>query len=309
MSARRSFPWAAGLLAVLMAITAACGGADDETAAPSQALDGYVLVAGQRIHFKVQGEGDEVLILLHGFGGNAFSFRHQMGPLSTRRRVYAVDLLGFGYSDRPLDGDYSLAGQARLVAGFMDALKIERAAVAGHSIGGAVALRLALDYPQKVTRLILIDPALGGGGEETGGDFMSRMGGGLVGQGRDPVEALVRQILLNSYYDDSLVTEEVVEGYARPLRDIPLDELVALLAKMARDNPGGSAVPDAERVRQPVLVVWGAEDEIIPIAGVEDLRRRIPHAQVEIVEAAGHLPMEEKPDIVNDLIRAFLKTD
>src|SRR4030042_265658 len=115
-------------------------------------------VDGVDLHYVDAGNGPP-LLLLHGLGGSTFGFRRLIPILSPRFRLLALDLKGFGYSERPLDGDYSLTAQARLAKDFLDALNIERAAVLGHSLGGAIAMRLAVDFPERVERLILVSSA------------------------------------------------------------------------------------------------------------------------------------------------------
>jgi pimeloyl-ACP methyl ester carboxylesterase len=116
-----------------------------------------VEVDGVPIHYVEAGQGKAVL-LIHGLGASTFSFRHTIPELAQRYRVIALDLKGFGYSARP-QSDYSLTAQAALVRQVMDRLGVERAAVVGHSMGGAVAMRLALGYPERVSRLVLVASA------------------------------------------------------------------------------------------------------------------------------------------------------
>ena len=117
-----------------------------------------IRLEGVAIHYVDKGQGPP-LVLIHGLGGCIYNFRYNIPVLAERLRVVALDLKGFGYSERPVASDYSLTAQARLVGGLMDHLGISRAAVLGHSMGGAIALRLATISPEKVDRLILVGSA------------------------------------------------------------------------------------------------------------------------------------------------------
>ena len=117
--------------------------------------DKFVMVNGQTIHYLKQGNG-KPLILVHGFAGSTYTWRKLTPLLADRYTVYALDLLGFGLSDKPPDGNYALESQGRLVIGFLEALHIPHAAIAGHSMGGVVVGYAALDAPSKVDELILV---------------------------------------------------------------------------------------------------------------------------------------------------------
>jgi len=120
-----------------------------------------VAVDGLLLHYLDVGQGPPVL-LLHGMGGSLANFPRTIELLSQGRRVVALDLAGFGLSDRPRQADLTPQGQARLVWGVMQALGIERADVIGHSLGGAIALHLAARYPQAVGKLVLVSSAVPG---------------------------------------------------------------------------------------------------------------------------------------------------
>src|SRR2546427_2461709 len=118
-------------------------------------------IEGTGIHYVERGSGP-ALVLIHGFGGHTYSFRHQIPAFAADYRVVAVDLKGFGYSEKPRNSDYSLTWQAGMVAKLMEALGIARADVVGHSMGGEVAMRLAAAYPEKVEKLVLAASVSGG---------------------------------------------------------------------------------------------------------------------------------------------------
>ncbi len=263
----------------------------------------FIDADGLRLHYVEAGEGDPVL-LIHGFGASTFSYRFAIPELAQHYRVVALDLKGFGYSERPTSSDYSLTAQADLVGRAMDRLGIERAAVVGHSMGGAVAMRLALRHPDRVSRLVLVDSAT-----------ERHMARALL-PGRMLVlfvpiiatltvhrRAFRRFALRNAVHDPAHVTPEVVEGYMRPTRFKGYARgMAALLAGRGHDEPLA-----LERIAQPTLILWGEHDRWLPPSEGEALAKSIPNAQLVLVRGAGHLPLEEQPDESNKALLEFLR--
>ena len=264
----------------------------------------YVDVQGSRVHYVEAGRGEPV-VLIHGIFASTFSFRHTIPELAQQHRVVAFDLRGFGYTDMPEDADYSLTAQTTLVHDAMARLGIERAGVIGHSMGGDVAMRLALSYPKSVSRLVLVDSVTG---HET-----SR---------RHRLPALVRPLLplvaglslntrsirrglLSAVHDPAHVTEDVVAGYELPMHVRGrLRAFRMLMAHRERDLP-----VEPERITQPTLVLWGEHDRWIPIEHGEELAQRIPNARFAVVRSAGHLPLEEQPVDTTRMLLDFLRVE
>lgn len=272
---------------------------DPETAgAPGTFAD----VDGVRVHYVDAGKGDPV-VLIHGWNGSTFSFRYTIPELARSHRVIALDLLGFGYSGRPARGDYSVTAQARLVTGLLDRLGIERAAVVGHSMGGGIAMQLALSRPERVERLVLVDSA---SAEDV---QRSHRSGKLVPQ----FLFLLTPLLLHpgrmqraayrlAVHDPALVTREAVEGYIRPLR---MQGHLRALSRQMRDR-GRSIPTDPGKIPQPTLLLWGEHDRVVPISSGRDLAQRISGARFEVIRSAGHLPLEEQSETCNRLLLEFL---
>jgi 2-hydroxymuconate-semialdehyde hydrolase len=262
-----------------------------------------VEVDGVRLHYVEAGSGPP-LLLLHGLNGSTFGFRLLMPYLTSRFRVIALDLMGFGYSDRPQHRDYSLGAQARLVAGFLDARGIPKASVLGHSLGGAVAMHLALEYPERVERLILVSSA--SDSETRRGLRSSRLVRPLL-----PVVAAFtvqnqrfrRMSLRSACYDPAFVTPEMIEGYMAPTRVRGhLRALGSLMVDRRKDLP-----LDPSAISQPVLIIWGAADRWLPAAHGERLRALIPNSRMTVVENAGHLVLEEQPEESAHALVDFLR--
>ena len=262
-----------------------------------------VEVDGVDLHYVEAGSGPP-LLLLHGLNGSTFSFRLLMPYLTPHFRAIALDLMGFGYSDRPQHRDYSLGAQARLVAGFLDTLGIEKASVLGHSLGGAVAMHLALEFPERVDRLILASSA--SDAETRRGLRSSRLVRPLL-----PVVAAFtvqnqrfrRMSLRSACYDPAFITPEVIEGYMGPTRVRGhLRALGSLMVDRRKDLP-----LEPSTISQPVLIIWGAADRWLPASHAERLRALIPNSRLTVIENAGHLVLEEQPEEAAHDIIDFLQ--
>lgn len=271
----------------------------------AEAPGSYLDVDGARIHYVEAGQGEPV-VLIHGLNASTYSFRYIIPELAQRFRVVALDLKGFGHSERPTKSDYSLSAQADVVAGAMEQLSIERAMVIGHSMGGAVSMRLALRHPERVKRLVLVDSA-------SDREFGRGLGVApllrpllylampfTVQSGRYRRMALRAQV-----HDTALLTPEFVEAHFRPSRmKGHRRALGALMVDRRRDEP-----LRPEEIGAPTLILWGEHDRFLPPEAGGELALRIPNARLDLVPSAGHLPLEEQPDYCNRALLAFLGSD
>ena len=271
----------------------------ESVSAPGAFLD----VDGERIHYVATGQGEPV-VLIHGWNGSTFSFRYTIPELAQHYRVVAPDLRGFGYSPRPPHGDYSLAAQAALVGQVMDGLDIGRAAVVGHSMGGGVAMRLALREPERISRLVLVDSVT-----TTEHRYVSRYGWllrPLVPLGAPFTlhrESFRRRALRTAVHDPAFVTPELLDGYFRPMR---MKGHLRALTQQLIDRRNDELL-DPERILQPTLILWGEHDRWLPPERGDELARRIPNSRLVAVPSAGHMPLEEQPDFCNRVLLDFLR--
>jgi len=263
----------------------------EDVAKPGKVID----LAGAPIHYVDEGSGPTV-ILIHGFGGHTFSYRHQIADLSRDHRVVALDLLGYGYSGRTKDADYSLTAQAGRVIGLMDALGIERASLVGHSMGGEVAMRVAAGHPDRVERLGLV--------ASVSGDTPNRLRGLRFVRPLLPLMShiAVDRILRVSFSDPSKITAEVRDAYTDPMQIRgSMDGLHRMMSDAKRDE-----AINYERITQPTLILWGDDERLLPEFMLERLRQRLPRADLITVMAAGHVLLEEQPAACNRVLREFL---
>jgi pimeloyl-ACP methyl ester carboxylesterase len=221
-----------------------------------------------------------------------------MPGLAAHYRVVAIDLNGFGYTERPRDLEsYTKEGQGKLVLEVMDALGIERAHLVGHSYGGGITLWLASRHPERLRSMVLVDRSA-----PTFSDDRRSRAASLGPVTRLFVRSVVlrpstvRKALLRSVYDDSLVTPELVQAYYDRIRiEGVLDAYHGLTAP--RRTP-------ADRV--PALILWGEEDELISIAAGRRAGATL-HAAFVAFPKTGHMPMEERPEEWLRAVLPFLK--
>ncbi len=255
-----------------------------------------VEIDGVGVHYIERGGGPDAVVLIHGFGGHTYTFRYLIPELASDHRVVALDLKGFGYSERPKKSDYSLSAQASLVVRLMDELGIDRASLVGQSLGGEVAMRMAAGWPERVERIVLA--------ASVSGDRIPTL----------PVTPLIkpllwlfgrlfgRRLFRRMFYDPRKATNDVIEAYRRPLRIKGTGNAVY---QLLRDGQREKAV-DSTRITAPVLILWASAERTLPRWTLTRLRKRFPRAEVVTVERAGHLLLDEQPEACNAAIYRFL---
>lgn len=250
------------------------------------------------------------ILLLHGFGSSTYTWRKNLDELAKLTRVTAIDIKGFGLTEKPKDGRYSEQAYAEHVLAVMDALKIKRAVVAGNSMGGAIAARVALEHPERVAGLVLVDAAR----PFTRLDFEAAGvdAGRFKGGPKSPLAvALVRTMItrnriremLESVYEGrEPVTPEMIDAYYIPTTIEGAPE--ALLSMMSPPADTAKPIP-LKNLACPVVILWGKADNVIPVRAGEALAKEIPGSELIIWDSAGHLPHEDRPEEFNLLMKQF----
>jgi pimeloyl-ACP methyl ester carboxylesterase len=271
--------------------------------------DRYIQVGNIRTRYWALGEGDSTGILLHGLGGYIENWEDNIAALSQSSRVYALDLAGFGRSDKPRV-DYTIRYLTEFVRDFMVAQDIDQATLIGESLGGAIALQFVLQYPQLVEKLVLA--ASGGLGKEVSIYLrimtLPVLGNVLARPSREGSAQLMKEI----FYDGNLITDEWVdEDYE--MSSLPGAQRSLLSALRTSCNLWGirSEIyqPILNRLGEievPTLVIWGAQDRILPIAHAHRAAEGLPNARLHIFDLCGHLPNIERADEFNELVASFL---
>lgn len=262
-------------------------------------------IDGEWIHFLDEGSGPAIM-LIHGFTGSTFTWRDTMPVLATDHRVVALDLPGFGYSDRNPELEYTPAAHARRVLRLMDTLGIASATIVGHSLGGGVAERVAVDQPERVERLVLVASvdASGRPDWERRPKPLTRLA--LVGAAvlfrspwlaRKTVRTVVGAMVPGEYASD-----EVVDGYLAPLLRPGTVRCVRLLMDESREMTAA----DLARIHAPTLIISGELDRDVPPRVGQQLAEKIHDARHVIQPHSGHLLAEEKPDAFLAELTTFL---
>ena len=254
------------------------------------------------------GHGGAPIVLLHGFGTSSFVWRNIAPEIAlANRTAFAIDLFGYGESDRPFDADFGIASQAELVDRALTALRLPKATVVGLDLGGAVALRLAASRPERVERLFLVNPiALN---EVPAGDvtalqrntarFALRAARGILG-----AAPMLGEVLRRSVADESHMPDKLVARYLAPyVGQEGLNHLL-LLARSIDDED----LEDAElgSLAQPALIVWGEKDPWVDPGFPQKLADTLPGSRLVRLPGVGRLVPEEAPDDLVNLLLEFI---
>ncbi len=257
-------------------------------------------VDGVRIHVAEAGQGP-ALVLLHGLTATHFTWQHTIPAFADRWRVVAPDLPGHGRSGKP-DAPYTPDFYAGVVRSLGRALGIGDAVVVGNSLGGRVALELALAYPRWTRAVGVAAPA---GGYAAG---MRAVGWAIDAVAGPRVLGVALPRTLDWCFHDP--TLAACEERRRLLADrLAADDAPGFARAVTRTLREllADGRPPLGGIRQPALVVWGREDRLIALAASRRLLREIPHARLAVVDGCGHLPMVERPDEFNRVLGEFLR--
>lgn len=271
----------------------------------------YIEVNGLNIHYKKYGSGEPVFILLHGFGASLFSWREVTEPLAEIGTVIAYDRPAFGLTERPMEWEgespYSQEVQIQLVIGLMDALGVEKAILVGNSAGGTISMLAALQYPERVESLILVDPAVyaGGGAPSWSRPLlktpqMNRVGLLIARQ----IQTRGPELVELAWHDPSKITPDIMEGYQKPLQVENWDKALWYLTVSSRES---GLAERLEELTLPILVITGDDDRIVPTEQSVRLAGELPNASLVVIPQSGHVPHEETPAEFMQAVIQFLE--
>lgn len=265
--------------------------------------DDFVAAAGVRLHVRDRGpRRAPPVVLVHGFGASLHTFDAWSDDLARDHRVVRFDLPGAGLTGADPTGRYTDERGLEVLVALLDALKIRRAHVVGHSFGGRLAWKLAALHPERVDRLVLIAPdgfasLIFRYGRRTRVPFIFHVAQRFLPR------SLVRMALMQSYGDPRKVTPDLVERYFDLLRAPGVREAsLARLAQTVLEPPE----PLLRTIAAPTLLLWGERDTIIPPTRATDFLRAIPDARLVRLAGVGHLPHEEAPKQSLAAVRRFL---
>jgi pimeloyl-ACP methyl ester carboxylesterase len=258
---------------------------------------------GRRYCVAELGQGPP-LVLLHGIGGSMYDWRHLMRPLAADHRVIVPDLLGSGESEAPENEGYSVAAQARRIKGLLDLLGVERASLVGNSYGGGIALKVAQDWPERVDRLVLINSICYAEDVPTYVFLAKAPCAGCVAEVL-PLGAMTRWVLRNSYHTVAKLSDAELDSYLEELRAPGRRRAIIQIVRAVVPPDPTEFQSRLKSVRGPALLLWGTHDSTIPIRLGRRLVRDLPDARLVELDA-GHVPNQECPEEVLQLMREFL---
>lgn len=306
---------AAGVLLALVAVTGvgvALSWAPDRpvetlTARWAPPPSQFVPLQGMQVHLRDEGPrtDPQPIVLLHGTSASLHTWDGWADALKDQRRVIRMDLPGFGLTGPMPDGDYRLTRYVNFVIALLDQLGVQQAVLAGNSFGGNLAWKIAVDHPQRVSKLVLVDAA--------GYPFdpASMPIGFKIAQipalrpmmehtlPRSMIESSVR----NVYGDPAKVTPELVDRYLE--LTLRAGNRGALVERF-RQSPSGEFTAQIPQVRQPTLILWGGQDRLIPPDNARQFQRDIVGSRLVMFEQLGHVPHEEDPKVTVAAVQRFL---
>jgi pimeloyl-ACP methyl ester carboxylesterase len=267
----------------------------------------WAVLEGYRMRYLCSGSGP-ALLLLHGLFGYSFSWRYALPVLAENSRVYAVDMPGVGFSDRPPNLDCSLRAHAERLLRFLEGVGVTSCDLLGTSHGGAVAMMAAALVPERVRRLILVAPVnpWSAHGKRLAPFLSCRPVSWLLLRFAPCLEVAHELLLRRLYGDRRRIRPGTLEGYSAPLR-IPgafkygLDLTRSWNSDLQELESG---LPRISRI--PTLLLWGSEDAAVSPASAQQLRRQFADCRIEIFEGVGHLPYEEVPEQFSSSVVGFL---
>jgi len=270
----------------------------------------FAEIDGARIHYQEFGDkSNPTLFLVHGYTASTYVWKTVAPRLAEKDfHVVAADLLGFGYSEKPAWFDYSINSQAAMIIGLMNQLNIESATFVGSSYGGAVSSVIALDYPEKVKKLVLVSAVCNDEAKNNRLLKLTSIRG--VGEILSPFLVDSKRFLRYRMrktiapVNHHLITEERIEAVRRPLRAKDAHHSVLTSARRWDANRIES---DAHLISKPTLLIWGEDDKVIPLHNGEKLHDAIENSRLVVLKNCGHVPPEENPERFVELVAGFCR--
>ena len=268
-----------------------------------------IQIKGHAIFYVVKGEG-EPLLLIHGYGAGSWVWEKQMDILSKNYKVYALDIIGYGFSDRPRI-EYTPETYIHFLRDFMDGLEIERATLIGNSMGGGIAWAMAALFPKRVKRLILIDCVPPDVLNQVRNESFRTLAVVkdipflpylvIASRSKRSVKAVLQECL----FDRRLITPTLLNRQWELIRFKGSTWVLYSTLKHAKDT---SKMGDyLSLINHPTLLIWGERDLVFPPSVGESLHQAIKGSKLHIIKRSGHIPMWETPEEVNQIILNFLK--
>ncbi len=274
-------------------------------------LSHFVDIDGNRIHYVDEGHGPTILFV-HGTPEWSFGFRHAIQALRNDFRCVAIDMLGFGLSDKPVNGDYTCMAHAVRLKKFVDTLALEHVCIVANDFGGGIALSYALGNPSNVDRIVLFNTWMRSLAEDKHFSRPARMIRSWLGRFLYlRLNFSVNVMMPAAYGNKRLLTRTAHRHYKRALPAGSRMATYVFARELMDASPWWQRHWErlGELAGKPLLFLWGMKDQFIPPAELERWRKRLPQARYVTFDDAGHFLQEEKPREFAKLVRNFLSND
>jgi 4,5:9,10-diseco-3-hydroxy-5,9,17-trioxoandrosta-1(10),2-diene-4-oate hydrolase len=271
--------------------------------------DKYITVNGIKVHYWDEGSGDVPIILVHGINSNVTFWQENVFALAKTHRVIAVDLIGFGDTDKP-QINYNVAMLAQFLYDFLQSLQLKRYYLVGHSLGSAVSLQFVILFPGLVGKLVLVSPV----------GLTHKLPWVLRLSALPFVDKLLlhinKKLIAKAVYlyvhNKSCVTEEFLQNNYRIAQLPGTQEVLVSLLRQNIDIHGikkdvvKTLMTNLSKLTMPILVIWGKNDKLLSVENARAVLQLIPQAKLEIFDKCGHVPQLEHPEKFNQLVNDFL---
>ncbi len=264
-------------------------------------------VNGLRVHYQEAGDPDAPpVLLIHGFLSSTFVWSRVFLEIAAAGfRVIAPDLIGYGYSDKPRNFDYTIESQAKVIAGLIERLQCKGAILIGSSYGGAIAATVALNRPWLVTKLVMVGAV--SNNEPKRYLMMRLVRTPLIGDVVSPLLASSRRLLrarMKRIYDRH---QQVLDEFRVDARFLPLRAAGThrAIIRTVRNWDANRIQREAHLIKQPTLLLWGDDDPDVPLRDGEELQRKISESRLIVFKDCGHHPQEEYPEAFTEAVLEF----
>jgi pimeloyl-ACP methyl ester carboxylesterase len=296
-------------LALMLLLVSSCSSQDKLNSPLEKIPMKEVSIEGINISYIEKGEGNP-LVFVHGIPTSSFLWRHMIEELSAYGKVIALDLPGFGFSDPPLHGDYTISNYARLFESFLEAISIEGATLVCHDLGGPIVLTYALRHPKKYRRLVILDTFL-----HTDlppwplsmkiakiwpfGEILMGVGG----------KSIARAGLEGGVINKSRISEEIVRRYYMPDGN-PGKLNKTMLGTLRIDYKEDLTwiEENLPTIEKPTLILWGESDKFLPLHLGDRIHKDIQGSKMERIPNCGHFIPEDQPKRATKIILDFLRS-
>jgi pimeloyl-ACP methyl ester carboxylesterase len=296
---------------------------EKQTAEQAAPASGHFVPAGDiRLYLQEAGPSDGLpVVFIHGFGAWSETWRQTVSVLAGHGfHVIALDLPPFGFSGKPVDGNFSRQAQAHRIINALDALQLKQVILVGHSVGARPTVELALLAPDRIRALVLVDGAFGFGSdgqfEQNHPAWLARAffaihpvrNAVLSATATNPL--MTKRLLSTFVADPAILTQPLLSIYQRPFAVQESTNCLGDWLKVLsidQDTSLSSQLSNFSKLATPTLIIWGDKDTVTPLWQGEKLKEVIPNSSLSVLRGLGHIPQIEDPVQFNNSLLPFLE--